>query len=232
MSYNSKKYYNDLDNNISLKTINIEDNKSVDNSNKISINNNSNINLDINNLSNRNLQNNTVLSRRKRANTYEIDKDNKLIKINFPLDFQTDKYCIPNQSLDFYYEKYYVMDIINKINVNELFKFTNKYKLKSVSKIKIYFPYIILNLIVVYVFILLIFSTFINPGLFIIMYILLNKIYTSLSKKLNIITEKSRLEMIKEYLNKENNTYLCKKLQLKWSLGVNGYWIQINKLNY
>ena len=166
---------------------------------------------------------------RKRASSHLLDINNNLCKIIIPYDFTNKTYALQN-SIDFYDEKDYVINKLIDFVKNPLFSMDYEYKFTSCELLLSYLPNILITFIVFYFSSVILVNSFFNPGILLICIVLIYEIYYSLDKKRFISRENRKISKIKHLLDEENKTNDCRKRKLKWTLGMNGYWIEVIKI--
>lgn len=176
---------------------------------------------------------NTSVAQRRIGRSYSVNYmnfKNNLYKVIIPYDFDKNRYVINQKDIEFYENKEYVLDTLETLCENPLFNIEQKLKLEGCKKFLYYLPYILVLITLVYIFLFIIFTVFLNPAIIFIMIYVVKKLHKSFKMMRFIFREKLKMKKINQELDKENNTTFCKDHKIKWVLGQSGYWIEVIKL--
>lgn len=156
--------------------------------------------------------------------------DNDLNKVIIPYNFDKKQYLIQASEIEFYEKKNYLLDTLKRFNNLDSFKIEKKYEASKLQKLGMYTPTIIIFLIYIYLSVIVLTLFSFNPVLIYSIFIWGKKIFHYISMVQFIILEKFKIKEIKNTLEFENISKICKDNKLRWILGQSGYWLELQKI--
>jgi hypothetical protein len=179
---------------------------------------------------NENIENDYIYERRRGNNTSVFFRYDKFDKVIIPYNFEIKKYEIRNKDIEFYENKDYVINKLIEFNQSPDFDIEKTHLPKNfLEQIKIYFPIILIMIILLYcglVFTLL--SSF-NPIVIYTIYSYIKKAYDTLNMFKFILLEKFKMNNLSLIISNENKTNNCISKKLTWKIGTSGYWMEVQK---
>ena len=152
-------------------------------------------------------------------------------KVIIPYNFKRNNYSVPDNEIEGYENKEFVLNTLHSYNNQKLFKFDSPYSPSFCERIILYFPMILFILIILYILISLIVLFLFNPLIIYISYIILKGVYSMNKSVKNSIYEKLKKKAINKKLEETNKSQYCSEHKIKWNLGVSGYWLEVEKIN-
>ena len=156
--------------------------------------------------------------------------DNDLNKVIIPYNFDKKQYLIQASEIEFYEKKNYLLDTLKRFNNLDSFKIEKKYEASKIQKLGMYTPTIIIFLIYIYLSVIVLTLFSFNPVLIYSIFIWGKKIFHYISMVQFIILEKFKIKEIKNTLEFENISKICRDNKLRWILGQSGYWLELQKI--
>ena len=156
--------------------------------------------------------------------------DNDLNKVIIPYNFDKKQYLIQASEIEFYEKKNYLLDTLKRFNNLDSFKIEKKYEASKLQKLGMYTPTIIIFLIYIYLSVIVLTLFSFNPVLIYSIFIWGKKIFHYISMVQFIILEKFKIKEIKNTLEFENISKICRDNKLRWILGQSGYWLELQKI--
>ena len=156
--------------------------------------------------------------------------DNDLNKVIIPYNFDKKQYLIQASEIEFYEKKNYLLDTLKRFNNLDSFKIEKKYEASKLQKLGMYTPTIIIFLIYIYLSVIVLTLFSFNPVLIYSIFIWGKKIFYYISMVQFIILEKFKIKEIKNTLEFENISKICRDNKLRWILGQSGYWLELQKI--
>ena len=156
--------------------------------------------------------------------------DNDLNKVIIPYNFDKKQYLIQASEIEFYEKKNYLLDTLKRFNNLDSFKIEKKYEAGKLQKLGMYTPTIIIFLIYIYLSVIVLTLFSFNPVLIYSIFIWGKKIFHYISMVQFIILEKFKIKEIKNTLEFENISKICRDNKLRWILGQSGYWLELQKI--
>lgn len=156
--------------------------------------------------------------------------DNDLNKVIIPYNFDKKQYLIQASEIEFYEKKNYLLDTLKRFNNLDSFKIEKKYEASKLQKLGMYTPSIIIFLIYIYLSVIVLTLFSFNPVLIYSIFIWGKKIFHYISMVQFIILEKFKIKEIKNTLEFENISKICRDNKLRWILGQSGYWLELQKI--
>ena len=156
--------------------------------------------------------------------------DNDLNKVIIPYNFDKKQYLIQASEIEFYEKKNYLLDTLKRFNNLDSFKIEKKYEASKLQKLGMYTPTIIIFLIYIYLSVIVLTLFSFNPVLIYSIFIWSKKIFHYISMVQFIILEKFKIKEIKNTLEFENISKICRDNKLRWILGQSGYWLELQKI--
>ena len=159
-------------------------------------------------------------------------KDN--IKKNFdkliiPYNFKKNSYSIPDNEIEGYENKEFVLNKLHTYNLQKLFKFDSPYQPSCCERCLLFFPLIIFLIILYGLFYLIIMFTF-NPLVLYISYKILKGVYGLIKSIKHTFYEKMKKKAINKRLEETNISSYCIEHGIRWNLGESGYWLEVEKI--
>ena len=158
------------------------------------------------------------------------NNDNDLNKVIIPYNFDKKQYLIQASEIEFYEKKNYLLDTLKRFNNLDSFKIEKKYEASKLQKLGMYTPTIIIFLIYIYLSVIVLTLFSFNPVLIYSIFIWGKKIFHYISMVQFIILEKFKIKEIKNTLEFENISKICRDNKLRWILGQSGYWLELQKI--
>ena len=158
------------------------------------------------------------------------NNDNDLNKVIIPYNFDKKQYLIQASEIEFYERKNYLLDTLKRFNNLDSFKIEKKYEASKLQKLGMYTPTIIIFLIYIYLSVIVLTLFSFNPVLIYSIFIWGKKIFHYISMVQFIILEKFKIKEIKNTLEFENISKICRDNKLRWILGQSGYWLELQKI--
>ena len=159
-----------------------------------------------------------------------LNHDNDLNKVIIPYNFDKKQYLIQASEIEFYEKKNYLLDTLKRFNNLDSFKIEKKYEASKLQKLGMYTPTIIIFLIYIYLSVIVLTLFSFNPVLIYSIFIWGKKIFHYISMVQFIILEKFKIKEIKNTLEFENISKICRDNKLRWILGQSGYWLELQKI--
>ena len=156
--------------------------------------------------------------------------DNDLNKVIIPYNFDKKQYLIQASEIESYEKKNYLLDTLKRFNNLDSFKIEKKYEASKLQKLGMYTPTIIIFLIYIYLSVIVLTLFSFNPVLIYSIFIWGKKIFHYISMVQFIILEKFKIKEIKNTLEFENISKICRDNKLRWILGQSGYWLELQKI--
>ena len=156
--------------------------------------------------------------------------DNDLNKVIIPYNFDKKQYLIQASEIEFYEKKNYLLDTLKRFNNLDSFKIEKKYEASKLQKLGMYTPTIIIFLLYIYLSVIVLTLFSFNPVLIYSIFIWGKKIFHYISMVQFIILEKFKIKEIKNTLEFENISKICRDNKLRWILGQSGYWLELQKI--
>ena len=156
--------------------------------------------------------------------------DNDLNKVIIPYNFDKKQYLIQASEIECYEKKNYLLDTLKRFNNLDSFKIEKKYEASKLQKLGMYTPTIIIFLIYIYLSVIVLTLFSFNPVLIYSIFIWGKKIFHYISMVQFIILEKFKIKEIKNTLEFENISKICRDNKLRWILGQSGYWLELQKI--
>lgn len=156
--------------------------------------------------------------------------DNDLNKVIIPYNFDKKQYLIQASEIEFYEKKNYLLDTLKRFNNLDSFKIEKKYEASKLQKLGMYTPTIIIFSIYIYLSVIVLTLFSFNPVLIYSIFIWGKKIFHYISMVQFIILEKFKIKEIKNTLEFENISKICRDNKLRWILGQSGYWLELQKI--
>ena len=168
----------------------------------------------------------------KHKNSINKKKDN--IKKNFdkliiPYNFKKNNYSVPDNEIEGYEHKEFVLNTLHTYNLQKLFKFDSPYDPPCCERLLFFFPLLIF-LIILYILIYLIITFMFNPLVLYVSYKILKGIFSLIKSIKNTIYEKMKKKAINKRLDETNRSKYCFDNNIKWKLGESGYWLEVKKI--
>ena len=168
----------------------------------------------------------------KHKNSINKKKDN--IKKNFdkliiPYNFKKNNYSVPDNEIEGYEHKEFVLNTLHTYNLQKLFKFDSPYDPSCCERLLFFFPLLIF-LIILYILIYLIITFMFNPLVLYVSYKILKGIFSLIKSIKNTIYEKMKKKAINKRLDETNRSKYCFHNNIKWKLGESGYWLEVKKI--
>ena len=162
------------------------------------------------------------------SNLDKLKKNFDLIII--PYNFEKNKYSIPDNELEGYENKEFLLNTLHRYNNQHIFKIDSDYSPSFCERILIFIPIIIIILIIITILVLLISLFIFNPLIVYISFICLKKVFSITIGMKNTIYEKLKKKGINKRLDETNRSQYCKLHNIEWKLGLSGYWLEIRKI--
>ena len=177
------------------------------------------------------LEESNIVTKNSDNTNLQLNINKKIFdKIIIPYNFKKNNYSIPDKEIEGYENKEFVLNTLYKFNLQEIFKFESVYKPSFGEKILIFIPFFLTILVILYIFIFLLIMFLFNPLLIYISYRFLRIIISFIKRLRNTIHEKLKKKAIIKKLEETNNSKYCIEHKIQWSLGVSGYWLEIEKI--
>ena len=159
-------------------------------------------------------------------------KDN--IKTNFdkviiPYNFKKNNYSVPDNEIEGYENKEFVLNILHIYNQQKLFKFDSPYQPSCCERCLFLLPMLIF-LIILYGLVYLIIMFMFNPLVLYISYKILKEVFSLIKSMKNTFYEKMKKKAMNKRLDETNRSHYCIEHKIKWNLGESGYWLEVEKI--
>lgn len=156
--------------------------------------------------------------------------DTKFYKLIIPYNFEKKKYFIKEKDIEFYEHKEYLLEKLSHFNNNPVFDIESTYKAKGCKNLKIYLPFVIVILILLYISLVILCLFCFNPIVIYTLFSWNKKAFNSLRMFRFIILEKYKMSEILNTIKNENLSNNCQEKKIKWTVGQSGYWLEIQKM--
>lgn len=159
-----------------------------------------------------------------KANCIDINK------VIIPYNFEIKQYAIDQNQIEFLEDKKdFVLKTISRYNSENAFKIGDKYQATCLEKCFVNFLLFIIGIVFLYVILIfLIFLSF-NPMIIFCCFLFGRKICRFLGTMKLLIYERYKLSEINKILETQNSSNFYRENKLKWVLGQNGYWLELQK---
>ena len=176
-------------------------------------------------------ENNLIISNNlKNKNVESAYKKAYFDKIIIPYNFKKNSYSIPDEEIEGYENKEFVLNTLHNYNTQQLFKFDSSYGPSFCERILFLIISLLIILIILYIVLFLLFIFLFNPLVIYISYKFLDSIIFLIKGYKNTLYEKLKKKAINKKLEETNNSKYCKEHKIRWSLGVSGYWLEVEKI--
>jgi hypothetical protein len=157
-------------------------------------------------------------------------KDNKFYKVIVPYNFDKKTYFIKRSEIEFWENKHYLIDKLDKFCSMPIFDIEKQYQAVGYQKFLMYLPVVIICIILLYVVMIITVLFSFNSILLYTLYSWIRKGFNKLQMFKFILLEKWKIKEMNKLLEKENESEFCIDNKLQWKLGQSGYWLEIQKL--
>ena len=171
-------------------------------------------------------ENDIIKTSRKDSNNIKKNFD----KIIIPYNFKKNNYSIPDNEIDGYENKEFLLNTLYSFNNQKIFKFDSRYKPNCCERIIYLFIFLLIILIILYCLLFLIIMFLFNPLVLYFSYKFLIIIFYGIRAFKKHFYEKLKIKAIKKNLAHTNKSQYCKEHNIRWNMGVSGYWLEIEKI--
>jgi hypothetical protein len=151
----------------------------------------------------------------------------KYDKIIIPYNFQKNSYSIPENEIEGYENKEFLLNTLHKYNNQTIFKFDSPYDPSICEIILFYLPVILIFSIIIYIILLSLFRFIFNPLVIYVSFVILKSLIYAFDNIKRGLYEKLKKKAIKKKLEETNKSKYCLDHNMKWKLGLSGYWLEI-----
>ena len=171
-------------------------------------------------------ENDIIKTSRKESNNNKKNFD----KIIIPYDFQKNKYSISDNEIDGYENKEFLLNTLFSYNKQRIFKFDSRYRPNCCERIIYFLIFLLIILIILYGLLFLIILFLFNPLVLYFSYKFFSFVFYSIKAYKKHLYEKLKIKAIKKQLAHTNKSKYCKENNIKWKMGLSGYWLEIMKI--
>ena len=157
------------------------------------------------------------------------DKPKKFERIIISYNFKKNNYYIDNEEIEGYEHKEFLLNTLHNFNNQAIFKFDSPYDPTFCERMIFLIPIIIVFIILIYVLYILAILCTLNPLIFYIAYLCIKKFFGIIKKVRNSFYEKFKKKAINKEIKETNNSDYCKKHNIRFKLGLSGYWLELEK---
>ena len=163
-------------------------------------------------------ENDIIKTSRKDSNNIKKNFD----KIIIPYNFKKNNYSIPDNEIDGYENKEFLLNTLYSFNNQKIFKFDSRYKPNCCERIIYLFIFLLIILIILYCLLFLIIMFLFNPLVLYFSYKFLGNVFYGIKASKKHLYEKLKIKAIKKKLAHTNKSQYCKEHNIRWNLGVSG----------
>lgn len=156
-------------------------------------------------------------------------KEKKFDRIIVSYNFKKNSYFIPDNELDGYENKEFVLNTLYNFNNKPLFKFDSLYNPTCSERMIFLIPVIIIFILIIYLLYALTIICTLNPLIIYIAYLCIKIVLNLIKKWRNNLYEKFKKKAINKEINETNNSENCISRKIQFKLGLSGYWLEIEK---
>ena len=146
-----------------------------------------------------------------------------------PYNFKKNNYSVPDNEIEGYENKEFVLNILHIYNQQKLFKFDSPYQPSCCERCLFLLPMLIF-LIILYGLVYLIIMFMFNPLVLYISYKILKEVFSLIKSIKNTFYEKMKKKAMNKRLDETNRSHYCIEHKIKWNLGESGYWLEVEKI--
>ena len=179
-------------------------------------------------------ENNIIKTSKKDSRSQNIESNNtkkNFDKIIIPYNFKKNIYTIPDNEIDGYENKEFLLNTLYSYNNQKLFKFDSRYRPNCCERIIFLFLFLIIILIILYGLSFLLIMFLFNPLVLYFSYKFLSIVFYGMKAYKKHLYEKLKIKAIKKKLAQTNKSKYCKEHNIRWKMGVSRYWLEIEKIN-
>ena len=162
-------------------------------------------------------------------NVISDDKTKKFERIIISYNFKKNNYYIDNEEIEGYEHKEFLLNTLHNFNNQAIFKFDSPYYPSCCERMIFLIPIIIVFIILIYMLYILAILCTLNPLIFYIAYLCIKKFFGIIKKWRNSLYEKFKKKAINKEIKETNNSEYCKKYNIRFKLGLSGYWLELEK---
>ena len=168
-------------------------------------------------------------------NTNNNSKQNLNIEKNFdkiiiPYSFKKKNYSISDNEIEGYENKEFVLNTLHAYNLLYLFKIDSPYSPSCFERILFFFPVLLIIIVILCALIYLIVAFLFNPFILLVSYQIFKGVINIIRSIKHTIYEKMKKNAMNKKLGETNKSNYCKEHNIKWNLGVSGYWLEVEKI--
>ena len=156
-------------------------------------------------------------------------KDTEFNKLIIPYNFETKSYTIPESDIEFYDGKNYILNKLSEFNSCKITKIDRKHRPNCCQSFPLLVLVTVVMFFVLYFEYILVSILAFNPIVIYLCLLFGYEIFSFLMRGKDKLMDKCRRNDVQKMLDDFNQSPFCVEHNLKWSLGLNGYWLEIQK---
>ena len=159
-----------------------------------------------------------------------LNNEKNFDKIIIPYSFKKKNYLISDNEIEGYENKEFVLNTLYAYNLLKIFKIDSPYSPSCFERILFFFPVLLIIIGIAFGLIYLIIIFLFNPFIILISYQILKGVINIIRSIKHTLYEKMKKSAMNKKLEETNKSNYCKEHNIKWNLGVSGYWLEVEKI--